>query len=148
MRYYRTLRSSACLMALLALMIFAHALAGQGQAIAQEPEAPAAGAEPAKAVDLSLYGEAKTVDPDAGSISVQYYDYDNDEERTLSIMVDANTKLENAAALKDIAKDDWVDVVYSVVDGKNVAKSIKVEKEEGEAPGEAAPETSSEEEQL
>jgi len=43
--------------------------------------------------------------------------------------------MENAAAISDIKQGNWADVIYSVTDGKNAAKSIIVEKEE-EAPAE------------
>ena len=78
-------------------------------------------------------------------MSVQYYDYDSDEEKTIEITADKDTKLENAAMLSNINKGDWVDVTYGVKDGKNLAKSIMVEKEEKEeekaAGSPAAPET-------
>jgi len=70
----------------------------------------------------------------SGSILVQYYDYDSDEERTVDILMDKNTKLENATGPNDIKKSDWVDVTYEINGGKNVAKFIMVEKEE-EAEG-------------
>lgn len=81
--------------------------------------------------ELSIYGEVQSVDTaGAGSVTVQYYDYDADDEKTIAVMLDANTKLENAGSLADIKKGDWADVVYSITDGKNIARSIIVEKEE------------------
>ena len=72
---------------------------------------------------------------------MQYYDYDSDEEKTAEIMADKDTKIDNAASLAGINKGDWVDVTYTLTDGKNIAKSVMVEKEEKEeaAPGVAAP---------
>ena len=43
--------------------------------------------------------------------------------------------MENAATINDIKQGNWADVIYTVTDGKNIAKSIIVEKEE-EAPAE------------
>ncbi len=83
--------------------------------------------------EISIYGEVKSVNPAANSITIQYYDYDSDEEKSIDIMTNNNTKMENAAAVNDIKQGNWADVIYSIVDGKNVAKSIIVEKEE-EAP--------------
>lgn len=80
--------------------------------------------------ELAIYGEVQDVNAASGSISVQYYDYDTDEEKSATILTDKDTKMENAAALNDIKQGDWVDVTYAVSDGKNVAKFIMVEKEE------------------
>ncbi|MDO8525940.1 MAG: hypothetical protein Q7S07_05595 [Candidatus Omnitrophota bacterium] len=107
----------------------------------QAPAAPAA-VQPAQAPapekvvqaqEISIYGEVKSSNPAANSVTVQYYDYDSDEERSIDIMIDNNTKMENAAAVNDIKQGNWADVIYSIADGKNIAKSIIVEKEE-EAP--------------
>jgi len=83
-----------------------------------------------EAQDMSLYGEIKSVDTASNSITVQYYDYDTDEEKTTSITVDDATKLENAKTISEMKQGDWADITYVVADGKNVAKSIIVEKEE------------------
>ena len=61
---------------------------------------------------------------------VQYYDYDNDEERSIEVTLDSASKLDNAKAITDIKKGDWVDVTYNASAGKNVAKMVSVEKEE------------------
>ena len=85
--------------------------------------------------EISIYGEVKTVNPAASSMTVQYYDYDSDEEKSIEITSDSNTKMENAATINDVKQGNWADVIYTVADGKNTAKSIIVEKEE-EAPAE------------
>ena len=84
----------------------------------------------------SVYGEVTSVNEAGSSMAVQYYDYDTDEEKVVELVVDNNTKLENAAALKDIKVGDWVDTDYSLAaDGKKTATSVKVEKaEEPELP--------------
>ncbi len=107
------------------------------------PPAPVSG-ENAATKEQSIYGEVQVVNAAANSLTVQYYDYDSDEEKTIELVADKDTKIENAAALGNINKSDWVDVTYTTSDGKNVAKSIMVEKEEKEeaAPGAAVmPET-------
>lgn len=86
--------------------------------------------EAPKAADLSIYGEVQSVNIQANSMVVQYYDYDNDEEKSTEVTLDANSKLENAKAIADIKKGDWVDVTYTAVAGKNTAKIVSVEKEE------------------
>ncbi|MFH0763580.1 MAG: hypothetical protein V1927_01070 [Candidatus Omnitrophota bacterium] len=106
--------------------------------------APAGPAEPAdepvlQAEEMSIYGEVKSTDEAANSIKLQYYDYDNDEEKTSDIVIDKDTKMENAASLKDIKNGDWIDAVYLPKGGLNIAKSVIVEKEEEEAPPAAIP---------
>ena len=87
------------------------------------------------AEEQSIYGEVQSVDATGtGSLTVQYYDYDADDEKTVNISIDANTKLENAGSAADIKKGDWADVTYSTDGGKNKAASIIVEKEEEAVP--------------
>ena len=108
----------------------------------QAPAAPAEVVQPAQAPvvekvvqpqEISIYGEVKSVNPAASAITIQYYDYDSDEEKSIEIMTNSGTKMENAATVNDIKQGNWADVIYSIADGKNVAKSVIVEKEE-EAP--------------
>ncbi len=109
---------------------------------ATESNAPTVKEEPAPATnEISIYGEVQKTDATANSLSVQYYDYDTDEEKTIDIALTKDTRLENAASITDIKKGDWVDVTYVVSDSKNIAKSVALEKEETateEAPGGAA----------
>lgn len=104
----------------------------------QETTQPPAPTEAAQPEELSIYGEVQAVNHASNSLSVQYYDYDSDEEKTIEITLDKETTIENAAKLDEIKQNDWVDVTYSVSDSKNMAKSIIVEKEE--APAEILPE--------
>ena len=67
------------------------------------------------------------------SITVQYYDYDSDNERSVDITADNNTKVEGVATINDIKQGNWADINYMVVGGKNMAKSISVEKEDDAA---------------
>jgi hypothetical protein len=99
------------------------------------PTAPEKTPQPQEA---SIYGEVKAVNPAAGSVTIQYYDYDSDEEKTIDITADSATKMENAATINDVKQGNWADVIYSAMGGKNVAKSIIVEKEE-EAPAAEMP---------
>ena len=103
----------------------------------EESQVPAA-KEADQPEELSIYGEVQAVNQASNSLSVQYYDYDSDEEKTIEIALDKDTAIENAAKLDEIKQGDWVDVTYSVSGGKNIAKSIIVEKEE--APAEILPE--------
>ena len=92
--------------------------------------APAASEKSAQPEEISIYGEIKAVNQAANSITIQYYDYDSDQEKSIEITVDTNTKLENAATINNIKQDSWADVIYTAANGKNIAKSIIVEKEE------------------
>ena len=97
--------------------------------------APAASEKSAQPEEISIYGEIKAVNQAASSVTVQYYDYDSDQEKSIEIMTDSNTKMENAATINDIKQGNWADIIYTVANGKNIAKSIIVEKEE-DAPAE------------
>ena len=83
--------------------------------------------------EISIYGEIKSVNVAANSITVQYYDYDSDNEKSSEITADNNTKIEGVPTINDIKQGNWADINYMVVGGKNMAKSISVEKEEGAA---------------
>jgi len=103
------------------------------------PPAPAPAKETAPMKDLSIYGEVKSVNPSASSMTVQYYDYDSDEEKSIDIVTDKDTKLENVANVGEIKQGDWIDATYTAKDSQNIAKSIIVEKEEMPAETEKAP---------
>jgi len=94
------------------------------------PEKPAAPAVDTQSKETSIYGEVQSVNAAAGTVSVQYYDYDSDSEKTVEIVIGKDVKMENAAAVGDIKKGDWVDVTYTSAEGKNSAKAVSVEKEE------------------
>ena len=92
--------------------------------------APATSEKSAQPEEVSIYGEIKAVNQVVNSVTVQYYDYDSDQEKSIEITADSNTKMENVAATNDIKQGNWADVIYTVANGKNIAKSIIVEKEE------------------
>ncbi len=88
---------------------------------------------------LNIYGEIQSVDAGAGSMTVQYYDYDTDEEKVISLSLSKDSKIENVAGLSEIKKGDWADITYQSEGDKNMVTSIMVEKEE-EIPVETMPE--------
>lgn len=117
------------------IALFAGSVFAQEEANAPMPAQAAATQTPAKeeaakVQELSIYGEVQSINTQASSIAVQYYDYDNDEEKSIEIAVDKDSKLENVKAIDEIKKGDWVDVAYVVSGGKNMAKMVGVEKEE------------------
>lgn len=93
-------------------------------------KSPVSAVQADQSKEASIYGEVKSVDAVAGTISVQYYDYDSDEERTADIAVGSTTKVENVPAIGDIKQGDWVDVTYNTTGGKGLATFVSVEKEE------------------
>ena len=92
--------------------------------------APTTSNKSAQPEEISIYGEIKAVNQAASSITVQYYDYDSDQEKSIEIAADTNTKIENAATITNIKQGNWADVIYVIINGKNIAKSIVVEKED------------------
>jgi len=114
-------------------------------AFAQE-NTPPVQSIPVSSQELSMYGEVKSVNAKANSISIQYYDYDSDSEMTAEITLNAQSKIENAASLNDIKEGDWLDLTYEKMEGKNVARIIRVEKDEAEdLPPESAEDYSDDE---
>ena len=100
--------------------------------VASETAAPAQ-TESVKAAnpeEVSIYGEIKSANIAANSITVQYYDYDSDNEKSVEIIADNNTKIEGVTTINDIKQGNWADINYAVVNGKNIAKLISVEKED------------------
>ena len=89
--------------------------------------------------DISIYCEVKTVNTASSFLSVQYYDYDTDEEKDIQVVIGKDTKIENAASIAEIKVGDWVDCIYIVKDSQNIAKSVVVEKEEAPPEETAAP---------
>jgi hypothetical protein len=130
-RFYAVVVSVALAAALLSA---GAAYCQEAQGEAQKPPAPAPAAKEAPVAEpegLSIYGEIQAVNTSSNSIAVQYYDYDSDEERTIEITLDKDTKLEGAASLSGVKKGDWADVTYRITDDKkNVAGSVVIEKEE------------------
>ena len=116
--------------------------------VTQAPVVQAAEGSPAeistKTNELSIYGEVQAVNAPASTMSVQYYDYDNDEEKTLEVALDKDSKLENVKTIGEVKKGDWVDVTYTVIGGKNTAKVVSVEVEEPAAENNAPIDTTEE----
>jgi hypothetical protein len=105
------------------------------------PQSPAAAAAEAQSRETAIYGEVQSVNAAAGTMSVQYYDYDSDSEKTVEIAVSKDTKMENASSVGGIKKGEWVDVTYTSSEGKNTAKTVSVEKEDVDVQDAAAADT-------
>ena len=103
--------------------------------LAASQEAQTAVSEPK---DTIIYGEVQRVDAAGATMTVLYYDYDSDEERTIDLAVSDSAAIENAADLAGIVKGDWADITFLSQDKGNVVSSIIVEREE--EPAEMMPE--------
>lgn len=138
----------ALAMALLAIPAFSQSNPppGPGNESAQNQPAqpPAVKEEAPQPKEIAIYGEVQAANTAAGSITVQYYDYDSDEEKTIEVTSDKDTKVENAGTIGDIKKGDWADITYIAAEGKNIAKSIIVEKEEQSTEPEMTTESTTE----
>lgn len=93
-----------------------------------------------------LWGEVSSLDLLNNEITVNYLDYETDNEKEIKITFNDKTKLENINSLNDIKLHDTVSVDYAVsADGKYIVKNISVEKleeppaaqKENTEPGEA-----------
>lgn len=85
--------------------------------------------------ELSIYGEVKSVNPTDDSVSIQYYNYAKNKEDLIIATIDNNTNMPNARTVDDIKQGDWVDVTYTMVNGKNIASSITVKTKDSSAVG-------------
>ncbi len=104
------------------------------QAQTQMPVAPALEptATPAAEPDLQwLWGEVKSVDASQQELTVNYLDYESDNEKEVKVLTDEKTNFENIKALADIKVKDTVSVDYVLTpDNKYLAKLVSVEKPE------------------
>lgn len=136
-KYFICIVVISAIMALTAISAFSQDPAEDDMAAGQVPQA-AMGQTPqdvpaeaaAQMNELSIYGEVQAVNVPASSISVQYYDYDNDEEKVMELSLDKDSKLENVKAIDEVKRGDWVDATYTTSGGKSTAKMVIVEAEE------------------
>lgn len=76
-----------------------------------------------------VWGEVVSVDPAGVSIKVRYLDYETDSEAEGIFLVDKDTVFENIASIDNIKTGDSAGIDYSInKDGKNIIKSISIEK--------------------
>ena len=87
-----------------------------------------------------IWGEVVIADNQKNEILVKYLDYDTDQEKEMTIIVDEKTIYENAKSIDEIKPQDTVSIDYIVSpEGKNTAKNISIEKIE-EPESEVSPE--------
>jgi len=91
-----------------------------------------------------LWGEALSVDTQKNEIQVKYLDYETEQEKEATVIVDDKTTYENIKSLSDIKIKDTLSIDYVVSpEGKNIARNISIEKPEppAETPGKEASST-------
>ena len=83
--------------------------------------------------DEWLLGDAIALDSENNQLKVSYIDYETEEEKEITIMVDADTGYDNVGSLAEIKVGDVVSVDY-IIDsqGQAVAVNISVDKSEPE----------------
>lgn len=79
---------------------------------------------------ISVYGEIKAVNNAGNSLIVECYNDKNDTKKTVEIERNDGTRVEWELGLDGIKQGYWADIDYVVVNGKNIAKLIIVEKME------------------
>ncbi len=78
-----------------------------------------------------LWGEVVNLDLQNKIILVKYLDYETDESKEISVMVDDSTAYENIKSIEELKPNDAVSVDYIVTaEGANIAKNVSVEKPE------------------
>lgn len=103
---------------------------GFGLAFAQgEDEVKTLNQEP-QVLDLKwVLGEVMNIDLENKVISVKYLDYEDSEEKNISILIGSDTTFENIKSLEEIRPQDYLSLDYVFTqDGKNVAKNISLDK--------------------
>jgi hypothetical protein len=76
-----------------------------------------------------VWGEVVSVDPAGTNIKVRYLDYETDSETEAIFIIDKDTVFENIASIESIKTGDSAGIDYNInKDGKNIIKSISIEK--------------------
>jgi len=78
-----------------------------------------------------LWGHAVSADPERDELLVKYIDYEKEEEKEATIMVDDETIYENVESFSKIKPQDTLSIDYIVTtDGKYLAKLVSFEETE------------------
>jgi hypothetical protein len=105
---------------------------GAGKATVELPERGGAIPElPMEPETQWVWGEVASVDKQSKMLIVKYLDYETDQEKQLTVVIDDKTAFENIRALDDLKPLDTVSIDYlASSDGKNLVRNISVEKPE------------------
>jgi len=88
--------------------------------------APASGQQ--EGDTLWLWGEVSNIDVPNKTLTVKYLDYDTDQEKEATLVVDDKTVFENVAGLSEIQPKDEVSVDHLLIGQQDIAKNVSVEK--------------------
>lgn len=88
-----------------------------------------------------VWGEVTSVDAPGKAVTLKYLDYETDQEKELLLTADESTVYENIKSLDEIKPKDNLSVDYTPENGKNMAKSINLERPDDSeaAAGQAEP---------
>lgn len=78
------------------------------------------------------YATVTQVNLSNNEIVVNEYDWNNDTEVTVVYSVSPDARFENVASLKEIKTNDEVSIEYIEKEGRRIARSVSVYKEEPE----------------
>ena len=103
---------------------------GVGSTLAQDPAGMETANQELKDSDIQwVLGEVVNIDLKNNLIVVKYLDYEDNQEKEMSISVDAATTYESIKSLGEIKLQDFLSIDYAVAaDGKNLAKNIGLDK--------------------
>jgi hypothetical protein len=103
---------------------------GIGLALAQDVENTGVVGQELKESDVQwVWGEAVSIDVDKSVFVVKYLDYEDNQEKMLTVNVDAGTVYESIKSLGEVKPQDFLSIDYMVTqDGKNIAKNISLDK--------------------
>lgn len=95
--------------------------------------APAAFPENSDSVNTQwVWGEVVSIDASNKTLLLKYLDYETDQEKEISIIIDDSTSYDNIRTLGEIRPKDNLSIDYIPKDGKNIAKTIGLEKAESD----------------
>ncbi|TAN62654.1 hypothetical protein EPN16_01080 [bacterium] len=123
------------------------------ESVVTAPAQESAPAAPMQEEGISwVWGEVKSVDGAASTLTVTYMDYQTNEEKDLSLTVDSQTEFEGVKDLSEIKPGNTSSIDYIVKDSKNIVRHISIEEMETmpeapvslEAAGEAKEEAAQE----
>lgn len=77
---------------------------------------------------LWLWGEVSSVDAQNKTLIVKYIDYDTEQEKEATLVVDDKTIFENVSGLAEIQPKDTVSIDHLLMGQQDVARNISVEK--------------------
>lgn len=75
-----------------------------------------------------LWGQVVSADTTNQTIVLQYFDYETDQQKEVTITLDTETKLDNTESLSEIKPNDTLSIDYITdASGNNIAKTIGLE---------------------